>query len=30
MIIHILAGGPEEHCADFSLYENDEVVWGDS
>ncbi|WP_242144518.1 MULTISPECIES: thiamine diphosphokinase [unclassified Bacillus cereus group] len=27
MIIHILAGGPEEHCADFSLYENDEVVW---
>ncbi|MFJ8529731.1 thiamine diphosphokinase [Bacillus sp. NPDC094106] len=27
MIIHILAGGPEEYCADFSRYENEEVVW---
>ncbi|MEN1934360.1 thiamine diphosphokinase [Paenibacillus sp. 102] len=27
MIIHILAGGPEEYCADFSHYENEEVVW---
>ncbi|MEB3054554.1 thiamine diphosphokinase [Bacillus pseudomycoides] len=27
MIIHILAGGPAEYCADFSRYENEEVVW---
>ncbi|MBY0598363.1 thiamine diphosphokinase [Bacillus bingmayongensis] len=27
MIIHILAGGPEEYCADFSLYENEKVIW---
>ncbi|MCI0764613.1 thiamine diphosphokinase [Bacillus sp. TL12] len=27
MIIHILAGGPEEYCADLSRYENEEVVW---
>jgi len=27
MIIHILAGGPVEYCADFSRYENEEVVW---
>ncbi|CAG9611135.1 Thiamine pyrophosphokinase [Bacillus rhizoplanae] len=27
MIIHILAGGPVECCADFSKYESEEVVW---
>ena len=27
MIIHILAGGPAEYCADFSSYENEKVVW---
>ncbi|PFX90504.1 thiamine diphosphokinase [Bacillus toyonensis] len=27
MIIHILAGGPAEYCADFSRYENEEIVW---
>ncbi|MEC2490686.1 thiamine diphosphokinase, partial [Bacillus cereus] len=27
MIIHILAGGPSEYCADFARYENEEVVW---
>ncbi len=27
MIIHILAGGPAEYCADFSPYENEKVVW---
>lgn len=27
MIIHILAGGPAEYCADFSRYENEKVVW---
>ncbi|MGG5738505.1 MULTISPECIES: thiamine diphosphokinase [Bacillus cereus group] len=27
MIVHILAGGPVEYCADFSRYENEEVVW---
>ncbi|KFN04322.1 thiamine diphosphokinase [Bacillus clarus] len=27
MIIHILAGGPAEYCADFSRYENEDVVW---
>jgi len=27
MIIHILAGGPSEYCADFAQYENEEVVW---
>ncbi|CAM4025381.1 thiamine pyrophosphokinase [Bacillus manliponensis] len=27
MIIHILAGGPTENCADFSLYESDGVIW---
>ncbi|MBS9804592.1 thiamine diphosphokinase [Bacillus cereus] len=27
MIIHILAGGPSEYYADFSRYENEEVVW---
>ncbi|WP_369902984.1 thiamine diphosphokinase [Bacillus manliponensis] len=27
MIIHILAGGPIENCADFSLYESDGVIW---
>ena len=27
MIIHILAGGPSEYCADFARYEDEEVVW---
>ena len=27
MIIHILAGGPVENCADFSEYESEEVTW---
>ncbi|MGF9965559.1 thiamine diphosphokinase [Bacillus rhizoplanae] len=27
MIIHILAGGPVECCADFSKYESEQVVW---
>ncbi|PGO27809.1 thiamine diphosphokinase [Bacillus cereus] len=27
MIVHILAGGPVEYCADFSRYKNEEVVW---
>lgn len=27
MIIHILAGGPAEYCADFSRYESEQVVW---
>ena len=27
MIIHILAGGPAEYCADFSSYENDFVTF---
>ncbi|MDM5156047.1 thiamine diphosphokinase [Bacillus sp. DX1.1] len=27
MIIHILAGGPVEYCADFSKYKSEEVVW---
>ncbi|KEK25787.1 thiamine diphosphokinase [Bacillus gaemokensis] len=27
MIIHILAGGPVEYCADFSRYESEEVIW---
>ena len=26
MIIHILAGGPSEYCADFARYEDEEVV----
>lgn len=27
MIIHILAGGPAENCADFSKYESDDIIW---
>lgn len=27
MIIHILAGGPIENCADFSIYEDGDVIW---